>query len=310
MNNKHDRTFREILSNPDYFVSLCKAHLPKPLLRRIDWTSVNVAKLPTDWVKNLAPLGLSLEKQGDVLYEFRYKNREKGLLLISAEHQSSNDPLLALRLAVYLHLLLLEYAKMHKLKQLPTVMQILVYHGKQSFCHSLEVKDLFADQALANKYYQKPLLVDLTEIDDKAIAAHGLISPLEYALKKTYKKRLSKAEVRLFALIIAATYPDNSLPDEAKVVLNYGLDALEYDSKQFIDVLYETLPQFGSNVMTIAEQLRQQGAKRAAEETARQIALNLFSVVDDPKKIAKVTKLPLSEVKKLAKTVEQSNHDK
>lgn len=268
------------------------------MLRRIDWNSVEIAKLPTDWVKNLAPLGLSLEKQGDVLYSFRYQNGIEGLLLVSAEHQSTNDPLLALRLAVYLHLLLLEYAKIHKLKQLPTVMQIVIFHGKQSFCHSMEVKDLFADQSLAKRYYQKPLLIDLTKINDNDIAKHGLIAPLEFALKETYKKRLNKTEARLFALIIASTYPGKSLPDEAKVVLNYGLSTLEYDSQKFINVLYETLPQFGSDVMTIAEQLEQKGA----QQNARQMAIKMFKKGFDIEIVKEISSLSKTELNKLAKT--------
>ena len=301
--NKHDQTFREVMSDPEYFVTLCQTHLPRSLRRRINWDTVEIAKLPTDWVKNLAPLGLSLEKQADVLYSFQYENGVEGLLLVAAEHQSSSDPLLALRLAIYLHLLLLEYAKAHKLKQLPIVMQIVVYHGKKPFAHSLEVKDLFADQALVSRYYQKPLLVDLNLIDDSEIAQHGLIAPLEFALKKAYKKRLSLAEIKLLTLMIATQYTEKSLPEPALVVLNYIITTLDFDDRKFIEVLQEALPQFGNDVMSIAERLEQRGAA----ENARQMAIGFINEGFDIKAVSKVSGLSLTELKKLMKDTKNSD---
>ena len=317
--NRHDRVFREIMADPDYFVALCQAYLPKRLQQRVNWKTVTNEKLPTDWVKNLAPFGFSQEKQGDVLYSFCYADGEQGLFLVLAEHQSTQDPYLALRLAIYLHLLLLEYAKAKKLKKLPTVVQLVVYHGKKTpYVQPLRVIDMFADHILAKKYYMQPVLVNLNDVKDDELIKHGLIAPLEFVLKRVYQKRPPEEDMRRFCLILASTYTDESLPEAARVVLYYLLSTVDFNEKRFVEILEETLPQYKGDIMTIAERLEKRGMKKGMQQGMQQgmqegiqeglqiAARNMIKKGAKAAYIHEVLALPKSEIAVLIKEVKKS----
>ena len=306
--NLHDRTFREVMSDPDHFLSLCQAYLPKAFQSRIDWKTVTLEKLSATWLKNIGKLGFSFEKQGDVFYSFRYKDGSDGLFLILAEHQSTADRLLALRLAVYLHLLLLEYATIKRLDKLPVAIQLVIYHGEKSpYPYPLKMRDMFADRALAKQCYLKPVLIDLNELDDTDLAGHGLIAPLEFIFKKVYQKRLTEDDITLLASLFAGAYTGENLSDPGQTVLNYGLAILDYDDTQFMDVVEQVLPQFKGEFMTIAERIRRKGMEQGMEKGFQKVALELARNGEKVSYIKKITHLPIPEIRKIIKESERND---
>ena len=73
------------------------------------------------------------------------------------------------------------------------------------------------------------------------------------------------------------------------------------DNERFIANIINELPTFEGDIMTAADQLRQEGAAQAAQETACQIAVRMFKKGFDEETVKDISKLSKRELSKLAK---------
>ena len=119
---------------------------------------------------------------------------------------------------------------------------------------------------------------------------------------------LSLTAAKRIAKLIQQHFPQETFPALVMTMIQYGLYLADTDKKQFIDTLLNGLPGHTGEIMGVAEQLKQEGAKQAAAETARQMAVGFIKKGVKLHDIADVSGLKLSELKKLAK--EAKNEDK
>ena len=137
--------------------ALIKTHLPAELVRQMDWTTFELHHVDGRHVRS----NLWRETQADVLCCVQLA-KDTAFFYINVEHQSKDDPWIALRLLNYRNNFLADYHQSHPEKKLPLFISALYYHGKSSpFPHSLNWFDLFESPNLAKHYMSKPILIDI-----------------------------------------------------------------------------------------------------------------------------------------------------
>ena len=123
LSQPHDAFFRKGLANLEVAKDLLKAHLPKKIVRRIDWSTLKLTN--KSFVKeHLRQL------HSDVVYQCMMEGKETYIYHV-VEHQSSPDPLLAFRILQYNVALMEEHlAQGHK--KLPVILNLCMYAGAKS----------------------------------------------------------------------------------------------------------------------------------------------------------------------------------
>ena len=221
-----------------------------------------------------------------------------GYVYCLIEHQSSPDEMMAFRLLRY------SVAAMHRhLKQghkrLPLVIPILFYHGKQSpYPHSMRWLDCFDDPAIAQAVYNQAFpLVDVTVIPDDEIKTHRKVALLEYVQKHIHARDINTHLLNIAGLMEQSELGKEHMQCMGRYLMQEG-NAL--DSKKFILNLGKNTPRYREDLMTIAEQLRQegmqQGMHRGRQEERSEIALNLLSIGIDHTAIASATRMSREEL--------------
>ena len=148
MSQIHDKTFKRMLEINQLAEQFAITHLPKVLKSLINLNTLKNEKC--DFIE--ADLKAFYT---DVLLSFELKNRKPGLLFFLIEHQTRNDPLMALRLFRYTCSVLEHYAKIHNIsKNLPVVFPVVFFTGTGVM--KTDIYDLFADQAMARQFSFQP----------------------------------------------------------------------------------------------------------------------------------------------------------
>lgn len=201
----------------------------------------------------------------DLLYrtEFCFKETKPGYLYLLAEQQTNPDRWLPLRLLKYLCRAFERHRSQYpKEKELPLIVPLIFYTGKGLYSYSTDLFDLFGDQQdLARKLLLGTYpLVQLKDIPDEEIYHHKWVGLLELLMKHVHHRDtlilLEQAMVLLRPLLAKAD-ADNYVVS----MLHYLIDQGEVKSLPALFELIRTeLPKNVENtIMTIAEQLRQQG---------------------------------------------------
>lgn len=302
--NLHDLNFKAMMAHRDFFIAACQIYLPKSLCRRIQWSSLELYKLSGEQTRAQSEMGDLTEARADVIYLFKLDDDQAGMFIVSFEHQSTPDRLMPLRCAAYNCNALLDYSKTQGVDSaLPVIFNIVYYHGRKSpYPFSMDLWDLFANKQLARRYLFNPSLVDVGQLSDDDIRHHGLIAPAEYLFKRALGRGIGRTHIKSFVQLVKMNYNlGEQLPPIVVEMLKYGLELSDIDDRIFIEEVVKALPEYEGELMTTADQLRQQGAQRAAAETARQMALKMLQEGADIDFAHKVSGLSKSELRKLAK---------
>ena len=151
------------MSNKAFFVDFCKAYLTEGIKSRINWNTIKLYKMNTEFIEESAAEDKQRDRHADLVYSIKYDGNQRDCLLcLHLEHQANADKLITLRFLNYNSSLLLEYAETSPKKPLPIIISLCYYHGKPSpYPYSLDIYDLFTDKDLAKRYLLHPVLVDL-----------------------------------------------------------------------------------------------------------------------------------------------------
>lgn len=160
----HDKTFAKLVEQPAFVKELVKRYVPQKFYDTMEWETLTLEQLDTRRISR----DLQRETQADVLYSIKMAD-QRGLLFCHIEHQSTADPLMALRLINYQTGLLLGYATRHGLEKVPMMFSLLHYHGRQSpYPYSMDWVDCFQTEE-ARAHACKPILIDWTQESDESI---------------------------------------------------------------------------------------------------------------------------------------------
>lgn len=274
-----------------------KRHLPKDLANKVDFN--DLAMQPRSFISDVRK-----ESVVDVLFKTTIDDKEAFIYLL-AEHQSKPDELMPLRILKYTcniiddHLAKHKKALKGKAKKLPLIYPMVIYHGKTPYGHTTDIHDMVdAPKDLVEQYFLKPFhLIDLGQIEDERLKQHAWSGVMEFALKHIFARDILPHIENISTLLYNLDKMDGR--SFVEVVLQYFLERGEIKSKeQFFELVNDNIShEVGGDIMTLAEQLKKEGQKEKALEIAR----TLLEDGSDPSFVAKVTKIPLPQIKDLKK---------
>ena len=188
-------------------------------------------------------------------------------------------------------------------KKIPLIYPLVIYHGKRKYPFSTNLSDLIdAPQSLIERYFLKPFqLIDLGQIDDETLKKHAWAGVMEFALKHIFAR-----DILPWLKDIAGTLHqlDNAGGrDFIAIVLQYLLERGELSDPEAFFKLIDTQisHEVGEKIMSLAEQLKEEGRIEGELNKEKEIAKRLLEEGADPVFVAKVTGLSLDKIKILQK---------
>jgi predicted transposase/invertase (TIGR01784 family) len=275
-----------------------KAHLPKDLSERIDFECLTME--PRSFINDLRK-----ETTVDILFKTRI-DLEEAYIYLLLEHQSTPDELMPFRIVKYSCNAIDYCLKINKTKKIPLIYPLVIYHGKQPYPFSTDINDLVdAPKQLVEKYFLKPFqLLDLGRIDDESIRQNAWSGIMEFALKHIFARDILPHLRNIADLMQQVAKQGGS--DYLAIVLQYLLERGELSDKDaFFNLIDQQIShQVGEKIMSLAQQLRQEG--KIAGELA--LIKRMLANGVDPVFIAKNTGFSISKIKELQSRKDDTEH--
>lgn len=252
----HDLVFKTFLSRMETARDFIAIHLPPALLRLCDLQTLHLES------------GSFIEDDlhpyfSDMLYSLKTVCGD-GYIHVLIEHQSSPDKHMAFRLMRYAIAAMQRHLEAGH-KTLPLVIPILFYQGRRSpYPYSMNWLDNFVDPQLAGKIYSQNFpLVDITVIADDEIMQHRSMAALTLIQKHIRQRDLT----RLFDKLAGLLTRNHISGQQVIALVNYMLQAGKaQDARTLLFEMAQHAPQYGDELMTLAEQLKQEGRTEGIQE--------------------------------------------
>lgn len=234
----------------------------------------------------------------DVLYSMKTECGD-GYIYALIEHQSSPDEHMAFRMFRYAIAAMQKHLDAGN-KELPLVVPLLFYHGKTSpYPYSMNWLDCFTKPEMAKALYNNDFpLVDVTVMDDSEIIEHKRIALLELVQKHIYQKDIHDILESLVILLLN----DYNTDSQVRTLIEYLVTVGETQNvNTLLEALAQQVPKHEGTLMTIAEQLiqqgeqkglqqgRQEGEQKGRQDTLKEMARNLLQSGVDKATIMKAT---------------------
>lgn len=256
----HDLVFKTFLSTMETARDFIAIHLPPALLQLCDLQTLQLES------------GSFIEEDlhpyfSDMLYSLKTACGD-GYIHVLIEHQSSPDRHMAFRLMRYTIAAMQRHLEAGH-NALPLVIPILFYQGRRSpYPNSMNWLDEFSDPVVAGRIYSQNFpLVDITVIPDDEIMRHRSMAALTLIQKHIRQRDLTRLLDKLAILLTR-----NHISGQQVIALvNYMLQAGEaQDARTLLYEMAQRAPQYGDELMTLAEQLKQEGRNEGIQQGIQQ----------------------------------------
>lgn len=257
----HDRLFKSTFSQVDEARGLLQSVLPDALVVRVDWSTLS--PLAGSFVGEELRL-----RHTDLLFAAQIAGRDARLYLL-VEHQSSQDPLMAFRMLVYVTRILESHiADPEADARLPLVIPIVISHAEGGWSAPLDVAELFdVPEPLAGvvapylprlRYWLDDLHATTEEaLRQRPLSAQG--RPTVLTLREAKVKAFAVALRRWGGLLKALEQASEGITKLSRL-LEYILFVGDEPAAAIRDVLTLELSEPTiEGAMTTAEQLREEG---------------------------------------------------
>ena len=309
VNMPHDALVKISLKQPIIARDFLQAHLPADLKARIDFDSLELtdAEFVLPRLKRV---------QSDIIYRCQI-DQQLGYIYLLVGHQSTDDELMAFRMLQY-QVALMDAHLTAGHKKLPLVLPLCLYHGEKSpYPHSCDITDCFSNKKLAAEYMFLPFrLVDVSAMSDEEITQHGVAALFEMLIKHYRSKKhfnLVKQLVKrqLIQTTLAKINHDSYLEAVLEYILSTGEGGLQ-QARAIIQVLANALPNNKDTIMTLADQLRQQGMQQGmqrgreegTQQAMRQVAIAMLQAGESLEQVTRFTGLGLDTLRQLHNTLQ------
>ena len=198
----HDSLFKALCETKGVALDMVRSMVPERLFQKLNPESFKL--LPKSFVsKELR------QTHSDLVYQCQIEGHE-GYVVFLLEHQSSPDELMAFRKLEY-NIGIMRHQLQQGKKKLPTIINICVYHGVNSYPYSTDIFDCFSDPDLAREWMFKPFqLMDLSRMGDQEIEHLGKAALLAFLLKHSRDGELV-VQVERMAMLIRRTDDEYSI---------------------------------------------------------------------------------------------------
>ncbi|MEM7180923.1 MAG: Rpn family recombination-promoting nuclease/putative transposase [Spirochaetota bacterium] len=256
--NPHDTFFKALLGDKSNAISFFQSYLPENLQKHIDFNTLTLSKE-----------SFLDEKLKQTFSDLLYQTKEQSTqLYVLFEHKSRPEKYTALQLLKYMTKIWFRDIEQNKPTNLPLVLPIVVYHGKEKWKWGNELKVLFSNNPNLSQYIPNfsYLLYDLSQYTDSEIKGNTI---LQVGLQLLKNIRSPQLPHKLHQILNALAH----LYDEQKA-LQWVHTCLKYLSMSNPQITLDKLQKIGENLEikgvestmpTIAETLRKEGYLQAQE---------------------------------------------
>ncbi|MBG6242954.1 MAG: Rpn family recombination-promoting nuclease/putative transposase [Candidatus Symbiopectobacterium sp. Dall1.0] len=254
--SQHDALFKKFLGDIAVARDFLEVHIPPHLRERCDFSTL--AMESGSFIED------DLRTQcSDMLYSVQM-NAGKGYIYTLIEHQSRPEKLMAWRLMRYSMAAMQRHLEQGN-ETLPVVIPLLFYHGTTSpYPYSTQWLDCFADPELAESVYTQAFpLVDITAMPDDEILTHRRVALLELVQKHIRTRDMLELAGDIARLLNLWSIPKEQFRSLMYYIVGRGETS---DTRQFLHTIAVQTQDYQEDVMTIAEQLRQEGEQRGIQK--------------------------------------------
>ncbi|WP_395971234.1 Rpn family recombination-promoting nuclease/putative transposase (plasmid) [Candidatus Arsenophonus nilaparvatae] len=252
----HDSLFKKFLGDITIARDFLKIHLPEKLRQLCDFST-----LAMESGSFIEP---DLRSQcSDMLYSVQ-TTTGRGYIYCLLEHQSRPEKMMAFRLLRYAVAAMQRHLEQGN-DTLPVLIPLLFYQGKTSpYPYSTQWLDCFGDPELAKSVYMQTFpLVDVTVIPDEEIVTHRHVALMELVMKHIRTRDMLELSQEIASLLNQWVLEPELFRGLICYIVERGNTS---DAKQFLYQIAEKATDYREVVMTIAEQLRQEGEKQGIEK--------------------------------------------
>ena len=277
----HDALFAAVMADPTHAVPQIRSMLPATVLEHLDLT--DTTRVDARFVDDQLD-----RRQSDLLFEARLAGAP-ALIYLLFEHQSSPSGDMGLRLLRYVLRIWERWQREHPGEPgLPVVLPLVLYHGPATWTVPRRLQDVWfgspsARAALAPYCPDfEYLLRDLSTTHDEELRGTALARMMLLLFKHIRDHDLVERLAR-WQNTYAEVYESSGLRG-LRLVLQYVLEAAgSVEEGQLVEVLTQAGPDaVREEIMTLAEQWRQEGLQRGRQEgalfTQREVLLRLLTL--------------------------------
>ncbi len=262
MHQPHDKLFKLALGDRPTAISLFRAFLPGKFTRHLDWRTA--ALQPGSYVDREFKAS-----QSDILYRVKLRDSE-ALLYILFEHQTTEDPWLALRLLGYKVRIWSDYRKAQPAaRELPVVIPLVLAQTQRGWSSSTRFASLFPAGQSGPSDYAECIpdfafqVIQLATLPFNQIVGTPLGVAVLRVMKAARMNALLSDEVWDIAVL------ENLTLEEYEVIVRYilGTDLDRNAVKNKIATL--SSERLRTKAMSVADQLRLEGKREGQVEGER-----------------------------------------
>lgn len=285
----HDAVFKTFLSHVETARDFIQLHLPAKLLSLCDLSTLQLES--SSFVEDDLR-----QYYSDILYSLTTADGQ-GYIQIVIEHQSSPDKHMAFRLIRYAIAAMQRHLEAGHTR-LPLVIPVLFYQGERSpYPYSMNWLDDFHDPMIARHMYGGAFpLVDITVIPDDDIMYHRSMAALTLVQKHIRRRDM----LRLLDLLAELLMMEQMSRQQIMALVNYMMLAGEKQSIQpLLSELAQRVPKHGETLMTMAEELLQEGIQQGKRNTLLEVAKSMLEHGMNKNTIVEITGLSQDELQQL-----------
>lgn len=271
MARKHDELFKHTFGNPRHAANALQSILPASIAAVLEWSTLAVK--PGTYVNEELR-----SRHSDQLYIVDIKGKD-GLVYVLFEHQSRPDRLMPLRVLEYVVRIWRRLLKADpKLKTLPPILPVVVYHGRRGWSAPTRLSEMYALDGETLEALRPWLpeatfvLQDLTQTDD-AWFENTLSAAVAVVLGSLKHSRtpvaLESWLVRSLELLRKVEQAKTEL-EVLEAVFRYAM-AADVEPERLRMLVVERLGHEAQEVlMTAADRLREEGREEGLERGLEQ----------------------------------------
>ena len=268
--NPHDKFFKETFSNVEIARDFMQNYLPEPILKIVDLQTLDIQK-DSFIDENLK------EVFSDMLFHAKINQRD-GYLYFLFEHKSYTSRNVVLQLLNYMVRIWEQKAVKENARQIPVIIPLLIYHGKEKWEIGNTLADLITDydalpdavkEMTPNFRYQ---IYDLSQFSDADIKGNAQLA----ITLSIFRDIFQKSGEAFLDTIIQAAKAMNELEEKQtgiqyfetcmRYILNAGPQLTNNQLNKVLKQIELTYPEGSEVTMTLAEVLRKEGLEEGLAE--------------------------------------------
>ena len=304
--NPHDTTFKKLFGKKEIAKDVIENNLPKEVLDILDMDSLE--KIDGNFVD-----GKLKETFSDIIYSIRINNKEAYIALL-LEHKSYTDKQAIFQVARYVINLWSKIIDSGK-EELPVVIPIIIYHGKDRWNYKDDIRDLIPDFDILPKYIVERMpvlkhsLVNITEHGEEDIKKY---EPITRIIIRSFKYIFDDTDKLIETFLISIEeIPQYMFHEELysliDTILIYYSSANKNLTEEDIIRKIQELDGKGEKIMTILQAREQKGIAKGIEQGINQgrieerkvMAKKLISMGMSIEQIMEVTNLTRKEIEEI-----------